>query len=289
MIQESPATPIKSTLIDITKCIGCRACQVACKQWNDRDGEQTELEWNLGLQNPATLSAKTLTLITYHELPDEKAPGGLNYLFTMRRCLHCLEPACASACPTTALNRSADGPVGYDADKCIGCRYCIWACPWGVPTAEWDSLAPKIQKCTHCADRADQPLPLARNGQALSPHETELFKETMAVPACVKACPADALVYGEREEMLQEARRRIAARPDRYVNQIYGETEAGGTSVLYVSNVPFEKLGFPDVGKKSYPAFSKPAMTAVPPAVMAVGAMLGAAYVFFRKRAHAVA
>jgi formate dehydrogenase iron-sulfur subunit len=82
------AAPVKSTLIDITKCIGCRACQVACKHWNDRDGEQTELEWNLGLQNPATLSAKTLTLITYHELPNEQAPGA-ELSFHDARCLHC--------------------------------------------------------------------------------------------------------------------------------------------------------------------------------------------------------
>ena len=104
------ATPVKSTLIDITKCIGCHACQVACKHWNERDGEETEFEAHLGFQNPVTLSAKTLTLMTYHELPDEAAPGGLHYLFTMRRCLHCLEPACASACPTTALNASRMGP-----------------------------------------------------------------------------------------------------------------------------------------------------------------------------------
>ena len=101
------ATPVKTTLIDITKCIGCRACQVACKHWNESEGEETQLEAHLGFQNPATLSAKTLTLITYHELPDDAAPGGLHYLFTMRRCLHCLEPACASACPTTALQTPA--------------------------------------------------------------------------------------------------------------------------------------------------------------------------------------
>jgi len=289
MTQAAPQTPIKSTLIDITKCIGCRACQVACKQWNDRDGEQTELEWNLGLQNPATLSAKTLTLITYHELPDEKAPGGLNYLFTMRRCLHCLEPACASACPTTALNRSADGPVGYDADKCIGCRYCIWACPWGVPTAEWDSLAPKIQKCTHCADRTTQPLPLTRNGQNLTEDESKRFQQNVVVPACVKACPADALRFGEREEMLNEARNRIGSRPDKYVNHIYGEKEAGGTSVLYLSSVPFEKLGFPDVGTKSYPRLSAFALHAVPPAVIALGALLGGTFAFLKRRATAIA
>ena len=213
MTQLAAETPIKTTLVDITKCIGCRACQVACKQWNDREGEETELDFNLGFQNPTTLSANTLTLITFHELPDEKAPGGLHYLFTMRRCLHCLEPACASACPTTALDRRSDGPVIYDANKCIGCRYCIWACPWGVPTAEWDSLAPKIQKCTHCADRTDQPVPLARNGQALNLEESRLYRENIVTPACVKACPADCLRFGTRDEILQEAHNRISAYP----------------------------------------------------------------------------
>jgi formate dehydrogenase iron-sulfur subunit len=289
MTPQATATPIKTTLIDITKCIGCRACQVACKQWNDREGEQTQLDFNLGFQNPATLSAKTYTLITFHELPDDKAPGGLHYLFTMRRCLHCLEPACASACPTTALARQPDGPVVYDANKCIGCRYCIWACPWGVPTAEWDSLAPKIQKCTHCADRSDQPLPAARNGQALSDEESKRYREQIVVPACVKACPADCLRFGTREDMLQEAHNRISARPEKYVDHIYGEKEAGGTSVLYLSSVPFDKLGFPDVGTKSYPGLSRLALHAVPPAVMAVGAMLGGAYAFLKRRASAIA
>lgn len=288
-MEQTPATPIKSTLIDITKCIGCRACQVACKQWNDGDGEETELQWNMGLQNPASLSAKTLTLITFHELPDEKAPGGLNYLFSMRRCLHCLEPACASACPTTALERRPDGPVGYDSNKCIGCRYCIWACPWGVPTADWDSLAPKIHKCTHCADRDDQPLPMARNGQALTADEGSLYQKNMVVPACVKACPADALKFGTRDDMLQEARNRIANKPDKYVDHIYGEKEAGGTSVLYLSSVPFEKLGFPDVGTKSYPKLSGFALHAVPPAVLAVGALLGGVYAFLKRRRLAMA
>ena len=289
MSETASSARVKTTLVDITKCIGCRACQVACKQWNDREGEQTELQDQLGFQNPATLSSKTYTLITFHELPDENAPGGLNYLFTMRRCLHCLEPACASACPTTALVRQPDGPVTYNANECIGCRYCIWACPWGVPTAEWDSLAPKIQKCTHCADRADQPLPAARNGQALTPLERNLFRENIVVPACVKACPADALRFGERDEMLKVARDRISARPEKYVDHIYGEQEAGGTSVLYLSSVPFAKLGFPDVDKKPYPAVSKAAIHAVPPAVIALGGLLGGIYSFLKRRAAGVA
>src|ERR1700760_2042506 len=253
MSQPATSGSVKTTLVDITTCIGCRACQVACKQWNDRDGEETDFQWNLGFQNPATLSAKTLTLITFHELPDENAPGGLNYLFPMRGCLHCLEPACASACPTTALNRQPDGPVTYNADKCIGCRYCIWACPWGVPTAEWNSLTPKIQKCTHCADRTDQPLPLARNQQALSPVESKTYSDTIATPACVKACPADCLRFGTRDQMLQLAHNRISAQPDKYVDHVYGEKEAGGTSVLYLASAPLEQLGFRSVGQKSYP------------------------------------
>src|SRR6516164_7082433 len=289
MSEPLTSIPVKTTLVDITKCIGCRACQVACKQWNDREGEHTELQVQLGFQNPATLSAKTLTLITFHELPDEKAPGGLHYLFTMRRCLHCLEPACASACPTTALDRQPDGPVTYDANKCIGCRYCIWACPWGVPTAEWDSLAPKIQKCTHCADRSDQPLPLNRNGQALSAEEKKRYSENVVVPACVKACPADALRFGDREGMLQEARNRISNHPDKYVDHIYGEKEAGGTSVLYLSSVPFQKLGFPDVGREAYPKLSKTALHAVPPAVIALGALLGGTYAVLKRRTLALA
>ncbi len=289
MMPPSSATLTKTTLIDVTRCIGCRACQVACKQWNDCEGEETELQGHLGLQNPAALSADTLTLITSHEIPDENAPGGLLYLFTMQRCLHCLEPACVSACPTTALSRLPDGPVSYDANKCIGCRYCIWACPWGVPAAEWDSLAPKIKKCTHCADRAEQPTPPTRNGQPLTDEDIRDYGKNMMVPACVKACPADALTFGNRDDILEEAHRRIAARPGKYVDHVYGEKEAGGTSVVYLSSVPFEKLGFPDVGTKAFPEYTSFALHAVPPAVIALGTVLGSTVAALKRRASRVA
>ena len=285
----SAPVPIRTTLIDIANCIGCRACQVACKQWNDREGEETELLAHMGFTNPATLSAKTYTLISFHEMENPEKPGGLDAAYVMRRCFHCLEPGCVSACPTTALYRQPDGPVSYDASKCIGCRYCMLACPWDVPTAEWDQLAPKIEKCTHCADRHRQPVPIAFNGQPAPPDETQRFLETIATPACVKACPADALRYGTREEMLALAHKRIEDRPDKYVDHIYGEKEVGGTTVLYVSAVPFEKLGFPTYGEKPFPKFTAAALGAVPPAVMAIGASLGAVYAFFKKRAHAVA
>ncbi len=286
------AGSVKTTLIDIANCIGCRACQVACKQWNEKDGEQTELDDQLGFQNPATLSANTFTLIAFHEMVNAEKPGGVETAHVMQRCLHCLQPACVSACPTTALYRQTDGPVSYNESDCIGCRYCMLACPWDVPTAEWNSRSPKISKCTHCADRALQPPAVSFNGQAapaLSEQGARQFADTMAIPACVKACPADALRYGTRDEMLALAHKRISDRPDRYVDHVYGEHELGGTSVLYLSRVPFEKLGFPTYGDKPFPAFTKTALGAVPPAVMAVGAALGAGYAYFRKRMQAVA
>src|SRR5258708_26055648 len=129
MTNAAAAGPIRATLIDITNCIGCRACQVACKQWNEREGEETELEAELGSQNPATLSAKTYTLIAFPEMENPQKPGGAESAFVMQRCLHCLEPACASACPTTALYRQHDGPATQDADDGIGCRSCMQACP----------------------------------------------------------------------------------------------------------------------------------------------------------------
>jgi formate dehydrogenase iron-sulfur subunit len=135
----------------------------------------------------------------------------------------------------------------------------------------------------------EQPLPLARNGQALSPEEGNSFRANIVVPACVKACPADALRFGEREEMLQEARSRISKGPDKYIDHIYGEKEAGGTSVLYLASVPFEKIGLPALGDKPYPAVSKAALHAVPPAVLAVGALLGGIYSFFKRRTLALA
>ncbi|HTP49657.1 MAG TPA: 4Fe-4S dicluster domain-containing protein [Anaeromyxobacteraceae bacterium] len=277
---------MRATLIDTTKCIGCRSCQVSCKAWNDLPAVKTELQTGtLGLQNPKVLSSKTFTVVTFHEIEDRKAPGGLRYVSAKRQCMHCDEPACASACPVTALHKTAEGPVDYDSSKCIGCRYCMWACPFGVPTVEWDKLAPSIHKCTGCADRVLHPVPALRNGQPLTADDAKRFAAAHAVPACVEQCPAGALTYGERDDMLAEAKRRIAASPGRYVNRVYGEKEAGGTSTLYLAAVPFQELGFPEVGTTSYPARSKVALSAVPPAVIAVGAALGGTYALSRRRA----
>jgi formate dehydrogenase iron-sulfur subunit len=274
-----------ATLIDTTKCIGCRSCQVTCKQWNDLEAEKTALlGGDQGYTNPGKLSARTFVVLTSHEVEDDKAPGGLRYAFAKRQCMHCEEPGCASACPVTAFHKNEDGRVTYDSSKCIGCRYCVWACAFGVPTAEWDSLAPKMQKCTMCRDRLQDACPDERNGQKLSDEDRKRFAAAHAVPACVKQCPAGALQYGKRDELLKEAKARIAKTPGKYVDHVYGEKEAGGTNMLYLASVPFEKLGFSkDIGLESYPRRSAVALGAVPPAVIAVGAALGGVYALSRR------
>jgi formate dehydrogenase iron-sulfur subunit len=275
----------KATLIDTTKCVGCRACQVSCKQWNEMEAERTELDGlKPGLQNPASLSSRTLSVVTFNEVSDERAPGGLHYVMAKRQCMHCDEPSCASACPVTAMHKTAEGPVVYDEEKCIGCRYCMWACPFGVPTAQWDSLAPQIAKCTMCWARSAEHAPAERNGVALGPDELRAHEGAYAQPACVKACPTHALQFGDRAALLELAHARIQASPGRYVEHVYGEKEVGGTAMLYLSAVPFEKLGFPSVGFESYPKRSAVALGVVPPAVVGVGAALGGAYSLLRRR-----
>jgi formate dehydrogenase iron-sulfur subunit len=146
--------------------------------------------------------------------------GEINY---RRLCMHCLDPTCASVCPVGALHKTAAGPVAYNPDICLGCRYCIQACPFSVPRYEWTSLKPRVRKCNFCADR----LAAGR------------------INACAEACPTGATLAGEREALLREARARLAAEPDKYVQKIYGEHDAGGTSVLMISSVPFSQLGLP--------------------------------------------
>jgi len=277
-----------AVLIDTTKCIGCRACQVACKQWNNLPAERTAIEGRAtGFQNPVALSAKTLTMVTYNEVEDSSAQSGLRWIFAKRQCMHCIDPACASACPVTALHKSKEGPVVYDPKKCMGCRYCVWACPFGVPTADWESLAPKIHKCTMCFDRVTQSIgAIELNGKPMTPEEQKVFAESINKPACVKACTTGALKFGERESLIAEAWERIKSSPGKYVPHIYGEKEAGGTSVLYLSSVPFDKLGFrTDLGERSYPYYSKVALEAVSPLAMGLGGALAAIYLLKLRKA----
>jgi formate dehydrogenase iron-sulfur subunit len=210
-------------------------------------------------------------------MQNENAPGGLKWVFNKMQCMHCDDPACASACPVTALRKTRHGPVTYDASKCIGCRYCIWACPFGVPTAEWDSLAPRIRKCTFCSDRMTSNLVPARiNDQPVSDESRQRLADDQRKPACVKVCPTEAIALGGRDELIAEAWRRIKAAPDAYVPHVYGEKEAGGTGFLYLANVPFEELGFrTDLGCRSYPSYAESALKPVPAMVLVLGGLLG--------------
>ncbi len=247
----------KAVLYDANKCIGCRACQVACKQWNELPAVETT---NEGIyENPPKMSAYTFTKIRFTELDDD---GKFRWVFAKLQCMHCEHPGCVEACIVGALEKTEDGPVTYDDRKCIGCRYCQVACPFGVPNFEWDKPIPWIRKCTFCADRQSGGLK----------------------PACVTTCPSGALKFGERDELIAEARGRIAAAPDRYVDYIYGEKEAGGTSWMYLSPVPFEKLNFQTLGLESVTVNAERAMAAVPPVLVGVTAAMAGFYWLFQRR-----
>lgn len=245
-----------STLIDVARCLGCRSCEAACKQTHGfPSGESADLSptaWTV-------VRARTLRALRPH-LTLGDAMAGQRAIKV--QCMHCLAPACASACPVGALRKTAAGPVTYDAGRCIGCRYCMVACPFGIPTYEWDRPLPAIAKCNMCAERVAK-------GQE---------------PACVGACPVQALTFGRRSAMLAEAARRINETPGRYVPAIYGRTEAGGTSILYVSDVPFEDLGFPVVVKEPLPAYTWKALGKIPGLVVGLGATLTALEVVMRRR-----
>lgn len=212
-------------LYDTTKCVGCNACTSACRVWNHT---QPELDPSGLYDAPQELSADTWTLIQLYK-------GDEEYSFVKRQCMHCIDPGCVSGCPVHALQKTANGPVTYDPLRCIGCRYCMYACPYHVPRFEWDEVIPVISKCTLCSDRL-------ANGQGM---------------ACAEVCPTGALVWGKRGELLSDAEKRLADHPEKYENYIYGKDDAGGTSVLYLTHVPFTKLGLPDLGPDPVPRISE--------------------------------
>jgi formate dehydrogenase iron-sulfur subunit len=240
----------KAVLVDLTRCIGCRACQVGCKAWNANEGEKTAA--SADYTNPPAIDAHTFTNVRFIE---HRSPGGAPaWSFVKTQCMHCEDPACASACPPAALVKTAAGAVTYDYSRCVGCRYCMMACPFGSIGYEWDKIAPQVRKCSFCADRTAE-------GRK---------------PACVKTCPTQALTYGDREELLAEAERRIANGKGKYIDHVYGKTEAGGTSWLYISGVPFETLGFRmNVPKEPLPALTWASLSKVP--VAAGGLFVGLA------------
>ncbi|MGQ9572116.1 MAG: 4Fe-4S dicluster domain-containing protein [Dehalococcoidia bacterium] len=244
-------------LYDAFRCTGCRGCQVACKQWNDLPAEVTR---NTGsYQNPPRVSADTWLIMEFREVEDGDGPG--RWAFRRYACMHCLHPACVSACPVGALYKTDEGPVLYHADRCIGCRYCMLACPFNVPTFQWGKglfEGAEIKKCTFCIDRLSAGLE----------------------PACVHTCPAAALMFGDREELLAVAEARIREHPERYVNHVYGKDEAGGTSLLYIGPVRFEELGMPEVGSAPIQEDAEALMTKATPAVL-VGMLVGLSGIYW--------
>ncbi|ACX51448.1 4Fe-4S ferredoxin iron-sulfur binding domain protein [Ammonifex degensii KC4] len=219
----------KAVLVDLTKCIGCRSCMVACKQWNDLPAERQGFvnDW----ATPRDTTAETWTVVKYY-IKDKD--GRVVWRFIKRQCMHCVDPACVKACFSGALRKTPEGPVIQDPSRCIACLYCFNACPFHVPRYRTGGKGPVImQKCRFCFDPGGT---YDRVGQGQA-------------PACVRACPGGALKFGERDALLKEAKDRIAQNPGRYVNQVYGESEFGGTSWLYLSDVPFEELGFPGAAR----------------------------------------
>lgn len=229
-------------LIDITQCVGCGACLSACQTTHGFPEVEAK-----------KLNDKNFTFL------EQKGD-----LFVRRMCQHCDEPACASVCPVGALYKSDAGPVNYDADKCLGCRYCMLACPYDIPKYEWHSNMPRVRKCTMCYDERTS------KGQPT---------------ACSESCPTGATLFGTREELLTEARKRIAENPDLYVNRIYGVKEAGGAAVFYLSSVPFEKLGFSTkIGDEPLPDKTWNVLSKLPDVVATAGVMFGAIYWITNRR-----
>jgi len=247
----------KSVLVDLTRCTGCRGCQVACKQWNERQTRATSLDGNF--TNPKHMTSDCYTHIRFVE--DEK-DGVPVWTFVKDQCLHCKRPACASACPVGALKKSPEGPVTYSYDKCIGCRYCMVACPFQVPKYEWEKILPWVQKCSFCSER------IADNLE----------------PACIKTCPTETMLYGNYDQVLAEAERRVRSNPRKYVQHIYGKDEAGGTSWMYISGVPFEKLGFTmNLPQKALPDYTWETLSTIPGKFTGMVVAL-AAIAYFRNR-----
>ncbi len=235
----------KAILYDSTLCVGCRACETAC-------AERWHLPYDKTIAAEEKLSAHKNTAIqTFGEH------------FSRRLCMHCEDPTCASVCPVGAFTKTALGPVVYDEDKCMGCRYCMTACPFQVPTYEWGKLLPKVKKCDMCYERQSK-------GQ---------------LTACSEACPTEATICGERDQLVAIARKRMADKPGGYYPGIYGLNEVGGTSVLMLSAVPFEQIGLKSkLPHEALPPLTWHVLSMIPDIAIAGGVMLGGVYWLAHRR-----
>jgi formate dehydrogenase iron-sulfur subunit len=225
-------------LFDSTRCIGCRKCEEGCQKVNELPEPDRPFDDLTVLEKKRRTKAGVYMVINKYDTV-EKGP-----VFRKIQCNHCLEPACASACFVAAFTKTPTGAVTYDESVCVGCRYCMIACPFEIPTYEYDQpLTPRVEKCTMCYPRIIQGL----------------------LPGCVEICPVEALTFGKRNDLLREARDRIQKHPKRYVDHIYGEKEMGGTNWLHLSGVEFEKMGMrEDLGTTPAPDLTHGALSIVP-------------------------
>ena len=227
-------TEFYGVLYDSTRCVGCQGCESVCAEEHGLPEPAPDDVPVSGAVRKANENRRTVINV-YNTSKGE--------VYVKNQCLHCNQPACDSACLTRAMSKTKEGPVIWNGEKCMGCRYCMVFCPFDVPKFEYHSSNPKIVKCNMCYDRVIE-------GK---------------LPACVEACPAEALTFGTRRELIAEAHRRIINDPGLYYNKIYGESEAGGTGFLYLSPVPFEELGFnTTVQNRPYPELTKGFLYSVP-------------------------
>ncbi len=232
--QDGPGDEFVGVLCDTTRCIGCRQCEVACAEAHDLPVPDPVNDG--ALEEERKTSPDQWTVVNRYETDK-------GTVYVKKQCMHCWQPACAAACLTNAMYKTQEGPVIWREDKCMGCRYCMVSCPYEIPKFEYDSINPKIQKCIMCWERL----------------------EVGEIPACVNACPADALMFGTRRQLTEIARIRIYNHPENYHHHIYGEHEVGGSSWLYLSSVTFDQLGFrTDLGTTPYPEFTKEFLYSVP-------------------------
>jgi formate dehydrogenase iron-sulfur subunit len=224
-------------LVDTTLCIGCRKCEEACNRRNHlpRTAESfADRDVLRAFRRPTENAFTVVNRFSGSPSPDQ---AGLPYTHCKVQCMHCLYPSCVSACIVGALTKLSDGAVVYNPTICIGCRYCQVACPFEIPAYEFHvPLTPRVRKCEFCADRA---------------------KGTGADPACAAACPTEALVFGRRADLVAMAKDRLKRRPDRYVNHLYGETEVGGTSWLYLTGRPVREIGLLDLPETPPPQLTE--------------------------------
>ncbi len=219
-----------SVLVDTTFCIGCRKCEFGCNQANNLPSQPLKaFDDKSVFKQHRRPSESAYTVVNSIDAP-EVSPSPI---YLKVQCMHCNDPACASACIVGALKKNEKGPVVYDAWKCIGCRYCMVACPFQIPGYEYaNALTPQVRKCTFCLER------VTKEGKK---------------PGCVEICPNEALTFGNRKDILELAHNRIMQSPGRYVNHVYGEKEIGGTSWMYISGVDFEKTELPRLENENIP------------------------------------